>query len=95
MFEYGKVLKYLRLLFDNMNESKVEISLKFKVKPTSEGFLAQCVEIPAIIVESPNEAELDKDLNASAKCYFQSFPEQASMFILQNQETIEKVNITI
>ena len=82
------------VLFSSM-EPKVTISLTFKVQPTSEGYLAQGVEIPAIVIESQNKTELDNDLNASAKCYFKSFPEQLDKFVLKNEEKIEKVNITI
>jgi hypothetical protein len=75
--------------------TKVNLSLEFKVQKTSNGYLAQGMEIPAIIIESTNKKELLKDLDAAAKCYFKSFPEQLGKFVLKEEEEIEKLDITI
>lgn len=78
-----------------MGTKEVTISLNFKVHPTSEGYLGQGVEIPAIIIESPTKKGLMKDLDAAAKCYFKSFPEDLESFLPKEKEEIEKVDITI
>ncbi len=75
------------------NDPKVQ--LKFKVSPTSGGLLAQGVELPAIIVESPDENNLDKDLDAAIDCYFKSFPAEVEKFILKDKEEIKTMDVSI
>ena len=68
---------------------------KFKVKPTSEGYVAQGIELQDIIIESKTEEELTKDLDSAIDCYFESFPEQKEKFILQETEEIKKLEKSI
>lgn len=59
--------------------------LKFNVKETSKGYLAQGVEIPAIIIESPTEDDLKTKLTIALDCYFKSFPEEHDKLFNENQ----------
>jgi hypothetical protein len=59
--------------------------LKFNVKETSKGYLAQGVEIPAIIIECPTMDSLTEKLGHAVDCYFKSFPEEHDKIFNENQ----------
>ena len=71
------------------------IGLNFKVKVTSEGYLAQGVELPGIIIESKSNEELDKDLEVASYGYFKAFPKELDKFQLKESEKFAKINIQI
>lgn len=62
-----------------MNDTKNN-SLNFKVKETSQGYLAQGIEIPEIIIETSKE-KLNDDLFNATNGYFKAFPEEKTKFI--------------
>ena len=64
-----------------MNEEPTQVKLNFKVAKTSQGYLAQGVEIPEIILEVPAKEDLDKHLISAAICYFKSFPSQFDIIL--------------
>ncbi len=74
-----------------MSQSQKSINLKFKYKPSSNGFIAQGIELPAILVESENEEQLMKDLDTATDCFFDSFPEEKQKFVLAESEQITKL----
>jgi len=76
-------------------DSKIKLKLSFKVKETSEGHLAQGMEIPAIIIESPTKEQLQDDLSAACECYFKSFPEDLQKYTLTENERIKNVELTV
>jgi len=67
------------------------IKLQFKYKQSSQGFIAQGVELPAIIIESVNVEQMKQDLDVATDCYFESFPEEKQKFILAESEQITKL----
>ena len=58
-------------------------------KPTSEGILAQGVELPEIIIES--KTELLDELDSAVDFYFESLPEEKKRFLLEGSETFEEL----
>jgi len=74
---------------------KEPIELNFKVKPTSEGYLAQGIELPGIIIESKNQEDLNKDLETASHGYFKAFPKELDKFQLKESEAFTKINIQI
>ena len=71
------------------------VLFKFKVKPTSEGYVAQGCELSDIIIESKTKKELTEDLKEAAACYFESFPEQKQKFVVQETEEVQQIEIAI
>lgn len=74
-----------------MSEKSMSVAFKFKVKPTSEGYLAEGIELSDIIIESKTQKQLTKDLDSALDCYFESFPEQKAKFIVAETEVIQKL----
>lgn len=74
-----------------MSTNTESIKLQFKYKPSSQGFIAQGVELPSIIIESATEQQLVKDLDVATDCYFESFPEEKQKFILAESEQMARL----
>lgn len=54
-----------------MEDFFVSHTLKFNIKPTSQGYLAQGVEIPSIIIEASDKSKLKKTIQDAVNCYFE------------------------
>ena len=72
-----------------MNEEPKQVKLNFKVDKTSQGNLAQGVEIPEIILEVPAKEDLREYLNSAAICYFKSFPSQFDIILEREPKVIQ------
>ncbi len=75
--------------------SKTELKLSFKVTETTEGYMAQGMEIPGIMIESPTMEKLHQVLTSACECYFKSFPEDLQKHVLAENELIKSMNLTI
>ena len=54
--------------------------LHYKIeKIQAAGFIGQCVEIPALIVQAKTESELGKKMDIATKGYFEACPEAYKM----------------
>ncbi len=73
----------------NMKDKHPTHELTFKVDETSQGYLAQGIEIPEIILEVPTKKDLVKYLASAITCYFESFPEQHDIIFREESPVIE------
>jgi len=55
--------------------SKQDGILHYKIEQIPAGFIGQCVEIPALIVQAKTQNDLNKKMDTATKGYFQACPE--------------------
>lgn len=54
--------------------------IRIKVEKKEGGFIAQCLDNPAIIVTGASKADMRKNLNAAITGYVYAFPEDKNEF---------------
>lgn len=49
-------------------------ALTYKAEKISKGYLGQCIEFPAVIVQAKTQNELKKKMGFALEGYFKAFP---------------------
>jgi predicted RNase H-like HicB family nuclease len=62
-------------------------TVKLKYKKTSVGYVAQCVDIPSIIVEASTKLDMKKEIKIAIDGYFQAFPEEHELIFNKDLES--------
>ena len=77
------------------NTKTHEHTVKFKYIKTTEGYVAQCSEVPSIIVQAKTLTALKKNLKIANEGYFKAFPIEHKIIFGTDKEKFDQLKIEI